>query len=341
LDEEKSFDAINYDVGQPLGQYYIFDDSSGYTKNTVNILKNGGFEMDDNYDENPDYWLAEEPVELDYDIKYEGKCSAKMESNTIINNINSQSVTLEPSTTYTLSGWIKTENITEGQGAQLFPYDFDDLQENEPWIAVKGTTDWTFYSMTFTTGSDTQGRIKYRIKHSKGTVWFDDFHLTKGSYDHYTVFARDFQNATVLLRPPQDGNRDNTITAFNLDGYYRPIKVDGTLGTSDNTIELRNGEGAILVREEVNITTSEPRKTPEFWTTSEFWLMIIIVILVVLISAFLLMKVRKPKKAHSPLVEGREELSPLTPKGISDDEKLPPPVEDKTIKHDIPPPPDD
>ncbi|UCE38306.1 MAG: carbohydrate binding domain-containing protein [Thermoplasmata archaeon] len=247
LDEEKWFDAINYDIGQPLGSYYIFDDSSGYTKETNNILINGDFDIDDDSDGNPDYWVAAEPVELDPDIKYEGNYSVKIQSDTEINNINWQSVSLEPYATYTLSGRIKTENVT-GQGAQIYIYEFSDLQESDSWIVVKDTTDWTFYSMTFTTGSDTEGNIKYRIKDGTGTAWFDDFHLTTGSYDKYTVFSRDFQNATVLLRNPFNAG-DNTTIAYDLDGNYSLLNADGILGTPAETIELMGGQGVILIRE--------------------------------------------------------------------------------------------
>jgi hypothetical protein len=240
LDEERWFDAVNYDIGQPLGSYYFFD----MFNETENILINGNFETDDDSDGNPDHWQTAEPVELDYDIKCEGNSSAKIESQTEINNINKQYVTLEPDTTYTLSGWIKTENVT-GRCANIYPYEFNDLQEEDHWIEIKGTTDWTFYSMTFTTCSDVEGRINYRL-YGTGTAWFDDLHLTKGRY--CTVFARDFENATVVLNPKHITG-DNTTVAYDLDGIYRPLKADGTLEAPVNTIELMTGEGAILVKE--------------------------------------------------------------------------------------------
>jgi hypothetical protein len=250
LGPEKWFDAVDYDVGQPLGSYYIFDDSSGYTKETDNILVNGDFEIDDNGDGNPDNWVPAEPVELDYDVKYEGNSSSMIhsvsESN---NNINFQSVTLEPYTTYTVSGRIKTENVT-GYGAQIYVYDFNDLQECDPWIKVMETTDWTFYCMSFTTGSDTEGNIKYRIHGGTGTAWFDDFHLTEGDYDKYTILARDFENALVLLKPEYK-YEDSTTSTHVFDGNYRPLRANGTLGTSVSQISLEDGEGAILVRENI------------------------------------------------------------------------------------------
>jgi PKD repeat protein len=250
LDEERWFDAINYDIGLPLSRYYIYDDSSGYTQKTPNLLKNGDFEIDVDGDGNPDNWTTAEPVELVSDVKHGGNYSAKIVStSTSNNNMNTQGVTLEPDTTYTLSGWIKTDNVIgDYEGAQIYVYDFDDLVECDPWINVYGTTDWAFYNMSFTTGSDTEGNIKYRIKHATGTAWFDDLHLTEGRLKKYTVFTRDFQNATILLRTPLFVG-DNTTIAYNLDGYYRPLKTNGTLSKPVNTIELISGEGAILVRD--------------------------------------------------------------------------------------------
>ena len=76
LGPEKWFDAIDYNIGQPSGQYYIYDDSSGYTQQTQNILINGNFETDNNGDGNPDSWTPAEPVELDSNVKHSGTYSS-------------------------------------------------------------------------------------------------------------------------------------------------------------------------------------------------------------------------------------------------------------------------
>jgi hypothetical protein len=70
----------------------------------------------------------------------------------------------------------------------------------------------------------------------------------------YKVFQRRYQNALVLYKPlsyikgTTGTTADNTATTHNLDGYYRPLRNDGTLGSAVNQITLRNGEGAILVK---------------------------------------------------------------------------------------------
>ena len=70
----------------------------------------------------------------------------------------------------------------------------------------------------------------------------------------YKVYQRRYDNALVLYKPVsytrgKTGTTDaSTATTHQLDGTYRPLKADGSLGTPTRTVTLRNGEGAILVR---------------------------------------------------------------------------------------------
>jgi hypothetical protein len=41
---------------------------------------------------------------------------------------------------------------------------------------------------------------------------------------------------------------DATATTHRLNGTYRPLRADGTLGPPVTSVTLRNGEGAILVK---------------------------------------------------------------------------------------------
>ena len=142
-----------------------------------NLLLNGSFEFDSNGDNNPDDWITKEPVELDGTESVDGQYSARIESTVVINNINRQYVDLKPHTTYTLSAWVKTENVTS-EGAQVYPYDYGGLVDPSKWIRVVGTTGWSNYSMQFTTGADpSKARINFRLKHATGRVWFDDIRL--------------------------------------------------------------------------------------------------------------------------------------------------------------------
>lgn len=97
-----------------------------------------------------------------------------------------QNIDLKPNTSYTLSYWIKTNNIT-GIGAtmryvQLLPATSILLQP--PAVPyVTGTSQWTKYTGTFTTPANyTGGRLDAQYKLLAGdTAWFDNVELCEGS----------------------------------------------------------------------------------------------------------------------------------------------------------------
>jgi hypothetical protein len=71
----------------------------------------------------------------------------------------------------------------------------------------------------------------------------------------YKVYQRSYANALVLYKPVSyklgagTGTvADNTATTHQLNGTYRPLNADGTLGAPVTSVTLRNGEGAILVK---------------------------------------------------------------------------------------------
>jgi hypothetical protein len=71
----------------------------------------------------------------------------------------------------------------------------------------------------------------------------------------YRVFRREYDNAVVLYKPlayalgkGTGGTADATATTHELNGTYRALQSDGTLGPPATAVTLRNGEGAVLVR---------------------------------------------------------------------------------------------
>jgi hypothetical protein len=75
----------------------------------------------------------------------------------------------------------------------------------------------------------------------------------------YRVYRRDYERAAVLYKPLafKDGDwktqaalGDETATGHDLGRTYRPLRADGSLGESVTRVSLRNGEGAILVKNE-------------------------------------------------------------------------------------------
>jgi hypothetical protein len=90
-----------------------------------------------------------------------------------------QTVSVQPHTRYRLSGWIRTEGVTEGAGANLtveWP--------GQGWNVtrgVSGTSGWTFVAIDVDSGSLTSFEVQARLGHygaiSRGHAWFDDLRL--------------------------------------------------------------------------------------------------------------------------------------------------------------------
>ena len=71
----------------------------------------------------------------------------------------------------------------------------------------------------------------------------------------YNVFGRHYSNAFTLFKPLSytlgkgTGTLDDaTATTHQLNGTYRNLNPDGTLGPTVTQVTLRNGEGAVLIR---------------------------------------------------------------------------------------------
>ncbi len=70
----------------------------------------------------------------------------------------------------------------------------------------------------------------------------------------YKVYQRQYTNALILYKPlaytkgTSGTIADNTATVHNLDGAYRVVRNDGTLGPVVRQVSLRNGEGMVLAK---------------------------------------------------------------------------------------------
>ncbi|MGL4423931.1 MAG: hypothetical protein ACRCZF_24975, partial [Gemmataceae bacterium] len=71
----------------------------------------------------------------------------------------------------------------------------------------------------------------------------------------YRIYGRNYSNALVLYKPRSymlgkgtGTTADATATTHDLGGNYRAVNADGTLGPVIQTLTLRNGEGAMLIR---------------------------------------------------------------------------------------------
>jgi len=242
--------AADFDIGKPQGPYEKIVLEHSEPSEGANLLTNGGFELDDDGDSKPDGWVIAEPVELVEDVVKVGKRAVKVVSDDVhINNINKYFVTLKPNTTYTLSAWVKTEDLTGQWGAQIYVGDFAGAKPGGTGVGFNGTNDWTQVIESFTTAHDAWGRVTFRVVESTGTAWFDHIQIVEGFYADTILYTRRFSNALVLVRPAQPalGWGDETAIDYALDGTYLPLEADGTLGDPIEKVGLRVGEAAILI----------------------------------------------------------------------------------------------
>ena len=246
--EQLWFKAIERDIGQPTGEYYLFSRQEHRTPpGGKNLLANPGFELAASSGK-PAEWRVAEPLELDAQVKHSGRYSVRIRSRSAaINNITSQYVTLKPHSHYTLSVWVKTENVAGEPGANAYAYEFQGLRADTSSIAIDGTHDWKLYRQVLSTGDGTRGRINLRMYGATGTAWFDDLELTEGVIATGDVFARRFTKGLVLVRPYVGGRfGDENASTHSLPGTYRLLAADGSLGPAVRSVRLRNGEAAIL-----------------------------------------------------------------------------------------------
>jgi hypothetical protein len=89
-----------------------------------------------------------------------------------------------PNTSYTLTGWIKTNNVTtNGAYMQLIQVNGNNLSTATvtSTALLTGTNDWTFVTATVTTGSGTRyiaPNLGLDVAGNVSDAWFDDIVIT-------------------------------------------------------------------------------------------------------------------------------------------------------------------
>ncbi|MBN1812922.1 MAG: hypothetical protein JXA14_13895 [Anaerolineae bacterium] len=101
-----------------------------------------------------------------------------------------QVIPVRPQTNYTLSGWIRTENVAPSEEG----YDAGaNLSVLDTWLhttPLLGTNDWTYVNLTFNSGDSNQvviaARLGFYSGTTTGTAWFDDVRLVPAdiSFSH-------------------------------------------------------------------------------------------------------------------------------------------------------------
>ncbi|HEU4765767.1 MAG TPA: hypothetical protein VFS77_00295, partial [Pyrinomonadaceae bacterium] len=171
----------------------IFFSSAGQTESTAvatipttcpgELLTNGDFELPLEtaggapLNWSTSQWIHSSNLSREHGNAHSGVSSARIVAQVLNDSWFWQEVTVEPQTLYLLTGWIRTENVSGGAGANLSLIGTWSHTEG-----LYGTNPWTRVSLIINSGSSTKltigARLGYWSSTSKGTAWFDDLQLT-------------------------------------------------------------------------------------------------------------------------------------------------------------------
>lgn len=188
-----------------------------------NVALNPGFEDGANTPDAWDKfaWAGTAKFRWDANVSHEGGRSAKIVLDTADDARWTQTVGVMENTDYVLSGWIKTQNVahtgeTVDAGANLSvesDIPGDGYYTRTP--ALLGTNDWTYVSVVFNTGWNTEIQIDARlgmfVGTTTGTAWFDDIRLVPlrrlyvSSSQSGTVAGIPFAPGDILSFTPDTG----------------------------------------------------------------------------------------------------------------------------------------
>lgn len=148
-----------------------FDDAS--LKENKNLINNSGFEFGN--------WALSQSGTIDTSNVYNGRKCAKLIGSEIKSYYGTHLIQVDNLRTYNLSGWIKTDDISDSDGAyiqvQQISYDKTNLGMGSKKIFTGGTKDWTHYSVYIDNLYENTAYVRIYVlvgENVTGTAWFDD-----------------------------------------------------------------------------------------------------------------------------------------------------------------------
>ena len=205
---------------------------------------NGGFEVDANSDGKPDEWSwPDSDWVWDGSVAHSGTRSARIHRSggATTAYLGSAKVFVEPSTTYTLTYWLRTQNASRHPSSAVCQYNNSDLQIglcDFIYVSVgDGTNDWQRITYRFQTAPDASyvRLIFYLNTKTTGTFWFDDFALEEGPaalYPFQGGFPVETDGWNVRSSPTVadlDGDGNNELLVTDYGGKVYAWNASGAL----------------------------------------------------------------------------------------------------------------
>lgn len=153
----------------------------------------------------------------DFNEKQQGKASAVIESEgtegfraimyTLPNNYAGRKITL--------SGYLKTENVTDGFAGLWMRIDPEVAFNNMQNVGLKGTNDWKKYEVTLNMSPEnTQQIVIGALLSGKGKIWVDDLKVSIDGKDIEN--AKIFEKKLTKVELDKEFDKGSTISNINL-----------------------------------------------------------------------------------------------------------------------------
>ena len=236
------FDAISFNVGVPTSDWYVFESwIGGYPTNVTlpNYVSNGDFEFESaasNYTLPANWSCQRWTGQVNCSLSSDSHTGAKSAMITITNSTFVggfyQPVSLLPFSNYTVSVWIKIIDVSgeklDTSIARAYVYPGPNGKSGTASVTDGGLGKWILAVGQFSTGSDTTGSYLYcgQVLSMVGAALFDNCKIEEGFYTSDRIFARNYTNARVFMRPldtPGANYGENTATTIDLESSYYPL----------------------------------------------------------------------------------------------------------------------
>lgn len=212
-----------------------FDD---VTLESMNMAPDGGFESG--------LWAVNYGLTRDTTVSHSGQASAKVVGQSSTRSMYTGLIPVQPSEQYTLSLWIKTDQISTSDGISISVLRVDSANQALGWYggSVKlrstgGTQDWTKVEVELSGLSAATVNLRLYVRCDAGvtgTAWFDDVRLNQQYRDNYVwgITGHSKSRYDYSLTPLADQMQKGADLGI---GYYRtgvtPVVQSG--GTYDWT----------------------------------------------------------------------------------------------------------